>query len=98
MMRYYAEVNVEALDCGIQGHHGAEVEKGLEISCPFPQVPYLPYCCCTVIGRVALRDWNTSAYQPLVVTGGPGVGHSSFGFRTVYFNFESRGQLAIARG
>jgi hypothetical protein len=34
----------------------------------------------------------------VVVTGGPGVDHSSFGFRTVYFNFGSRGQLAIAGG
>jgi hypothetical protein len=51
-----------------------------------------------VIGRVALRDWNTSDYQPVVVTGGPGVNHLSFSFRTVYFNFGSRGQLAVAGG
>jgi hypothetical protein len=51
-----------------------------------------------VIGRVALRDWNTSAYRPVVVTGGPGVDHTSFGFRSVYFNFGSRGLGAITGG
>jgi hypothetical protein len=51
-----------------------------------------------VIGRVALWDWNTSAYRHVAVTGGPAVDHSSFGFRIVYFKFGSRGQLAITVG
>jgi hypothetical protein len=34
-MRYYAEVNEEALDSGIQGHHLADVVKSLETSSPF---------------------------------------------------------------
>jgi hypothetical protein len=98
VVRYYAEVHEEAMDRGIQGHHRADVVKGLEISFSFPHRPSLPFCCCMVIGRVALWDWNTSVYRPVVVTGGPGVDHSSFGFRTVCFNFGSRGQLAIAGG
>ena len=36
MVRYYAEVNEEALDSGIQGHHRADVVKSLESSSPFP--------------------------------------------------------------
>jgi hypothetical protein len=50
------EVNEEALDSGIQGHHCADVEKGQKISFPFPHLPYLSYCCSMVIGCVALRD------------------------------------------
>jgi hypothetical protein len=86
------------MDSGIQGHHQADVEKGSRNFLPPPHRPSLPFCCCMVIGRVALRDWNMSAYRPVVVTGGPGVDDLSFGFRTVYFSFGSRGQLAIAGG
>jgi hypothetical protein len=92
------DVNEEAMDSGIQVHHRTDVVKSLEISFSFPHCPSLPFCCCLVIGHVALRDWNTSAYRPVVVTGGLGVDHSSFGFRTVYFNFGSHGQLAITGG
>jgi hypothetical protein len=83
VVRHYAEVNEEAMDGVIQGHHRADVVKSLEISFPFPHLSSLPYCCCIVIGRVALRDWNMSVYRTVVVTGGPGVDHSSFGFRSV---------------
>jgi hypothetical protein len=98
VVRYYAEVNEEALDSAIQGHHRTDVVKSLEISFSFPHRTSLPFCCCMVIGCVALRDWSTSAYRPVVATGGPGVDHSSFGFCTVYFNFVSHGQLAITGG
>jgi hypothetical protein len=46
--------------------------KSLEISFSFPHCPSLPFCCCLVICHVALRDWNTSAYRPVVVNGGKG--------------------------
>jgi hypothetical protein len=99
VVRYYAEVNEEAVESGIQSHHRADDVKSLEISFSFPHRPSLPFCCCCMlIGRVAMLDWNPSTYRSVVVTGGPGVDLSSFGFLTVYFNFGSRGQLTIAGG
>jgi hypothetical protein len=94
VVRYYAEVNEETLDSGIQGHHRADVVKSLETSSSFPTA--------LLSLLLLLGDWPCCIagleYVNLparVVTGGLGVTHSSFGFRSVHFNFGNRGQLAI---